>query len=101
MSDTESITPAEPASRGSWEREHAPVLSVTDWLVVNVVLLIPVVNVIMMIIWALDNHTNPNRGNFAKSYLIILAVRILIGVLFLGLFIGLIVRLVNNIGYSF
>lgn len=100
MNETENMTTPEPHSEPMFAQPNAPVLSVTDWLVVNVVLLIPVVNIIMMIIWALDKSTNPNRGNFAKSYLIILAVRILLGVLFLGLFIGLLVRIVNNFGLT-
>lgn len=83
------------------EPDLAPVLSVFDWVVINVLMMIPLVNIIVLIIWALDANGNPNRTNYAKAYLIIIAIQIVLAVVFLGAFLGLIFGLARNMGMQF
>ncbi len=100
MNESENMVPTEPVPAIYRDENTAAVMSVWDWVLMHVVTMIPLVNLILMIIWSLDKNTNPNRSNFAKGYLIVLAVRVLISVLFIGMFIGLIARMINNIGYN-
>ena len=100
MNESENMVPAGPEPQNYQDANTAEVMGVWDWVLMNVVVLIPLVNLILMIVWSLDKNTNPNRSNFAKGYLIVLAARVLISVLLIGMFIGLIVRIVNNIGYN-
>ena len=62
------------------QSEHAPIMKVRDWVVVFVITAIPLVNIIMLIIWATDSRGNPNKNNFAKAYLIMMGIGLLIWV---------------------
>jgi uncharacterized membrane protein YvbJ len=53
-------------------------LSVKNYLGILFLMLIPVVNIILLFVWAFSDSTNINKSNFAKAYLIF----ILIGVEF-------------------
>jgi len=44
--------------------------SVTDWLVTFVVMLIPLVNLIMLLVWAFGSGTQASRSNWAKALLL-------------------------------
>ena len=58
----------------------APVMSVKDWLITLLVMLIPCVNIIMMFVWAFSKTENPNKSNYFKAYLIYYAISVVIGV---------------------
>ena len=50
----------------------APQMSVGSWILTFVLLAIPLVNIIMMFIWAFDSTSQ--RRNFARAYLIVTAI---------------------------
>ncbi|WP_313528842.1 hypothetical protein [Anaerotignum sp.] len=65
---------------------YAP-LSLGDYLLIGLILMIPVVNIIVLLIWALDKHSNLNRRNLAKAGLIYLGVCIGLTIVFgIGMF---------------
>lgn len=75
----------------------APALRLVDWLVILVISLLPIVNVIVLVIWALDSRGNPNRRSFAQAMLIIFGAEILIMSIFFGYFAGMIYQVFNLI----
>ena len=42
---------------------NAPTMSIKDWLITFVIMMIPIVNLVMMIIWAIKAE-NPNKRNY-------------------------------------
>lgn len=64
----------------------APVMTVGNWIVTYLIMIIPLVNIIMLIVWAASNTENPNRKNWAIAMLIMYAIGIVIMVLFWGIF---------------
>ncbi|KMY50412.1 hypothetical protein [Peribacillus loiseleuriae] len=58
--------------------EHPPsntnIVSVKSWLGTLALLLIPIVNIILLFVWAFDGEFNVNRKNFAKAQLILMAI---------------------------
>ncbi len=73
-------------------RPMAPSLRMVDWLIILVISMLPVVNVIVLVIWALDNRSNPNRRNFAQALLLLFGATTLIMSIFFGYFAGMIYR---------
>lgn len=47
---------------------------ITDWIITFFLLAIPVLNIILLLIWAFSSDTNPSKANFAKAYLIIFLI---------------------------
>lgn len=54
--------------------QQAPVVSVKEWLLTNLILMIPLVNIVMMLVWAFNSNTNPNKANYFKAALILFAI---------------------------
>jgi hypothetical protein len=54
--------------------QQTPVVSVKEWLLTNLILMIPLVNIVMMLVWAFSSNTNPNKANYFKAALILFAI---------------------------
>ena len=54
--------------------QQAPVVSVKEWLITNLIMMIPLVNIVMMLVWAFGSNTNPNKANYFKATLILFAI---------------------------
>ena len=69
-------------------------MTVGDWMITIFVLALPLINVIMYIVWALDGTGNANRRNFCRAsllwFVIMLGISIIIFIVMaaLGLLIG-------------
>lgn len=55
-------------------------LTLGDYMFIGLILLIPVVNIVILLIWALDKHGNLNRRNLAKAGLIYLGIGIALSI---------------------
>jgi Na+/serine symporter len=69
-----------------FENQNAPAVSVGDWMVTILIAAIPVVNIIMLIVWAFSNTTNPSKTNWAKATLIWMLIGIGLSILFWVIF---------------
>ncbi len=72
------------------------VMSVTDWLIVLIITSIPLLNLIMLCVWAFSHNTPVTKANFAKAALILMAIAIVISILFGGAIAGM---LATTYGY--
>ncbi len=69
------------------EQDLAEPLSMGAYLLIGLILCIPIVNLIVPIIWILNQNSNPNRRNLAKAWLIFAVVgMVLMGLFSYGLF---------------
>ncbi|NCE73251.1 hypothetical protein [Odoribacter sp. Z80] len=59
-----------------------PEVSIGNWVITLIILAIPLVNIIMLFVWAFNRNTNITKANWAKATLILLAVWIVLGLLF-------------------
>lgn len=58
--------------------QQAPIVSVKEWLITNLIMMIPLVNIVMMLVWAFGSNTNPNKANYFKAALILFAILMVI-----------------------
>lgn len=56
-------------------------ISTGDWVITLLILAIPLVNLIMLFVWAFGSGTNINKANFAKAALIWVAISIVLGII--------------------
>lgn len=59
-----------------------PEVSIGNWIITLIILVIPLVNIIMLFVWAFNRNTNITKANWAKASLILLAIWILLGIIF-------------------
>ncbi|HUA64701.1 MAG TPA: hypothetical protein VME24_02565 [Alphaproteobacteria bacterium] len=56
-------------------------VSVGNWIITFIVVGIPLVNLIMLIIWALGGTPHPSKKTFAQAFLVLLAISFCISLL--------------------
>lgn len=62
------------------ESQMVPQMSVGQWIITFLILSIPFVNIVMMFVWAFGAMNE--RKNFAKAYLIVMAVMFVVAIIF-------------------
>lgn len=75
--------------------QSQPVISVGDWFITVILLAIPLVNFIMLLVWAFGGGTNPNKANFAKATLILYLIMLVFSVFFASTILGMFVNMYN------
>lgn len=63
-------------------KENEKILTVKDWLKIQLIMMIPIVNLIMWIKWLVSDKTNVNLKNFLIASLIMMVIGgIIVGVI--------------------
>lgn len=64
------------------DQDQVKIVSVWDWIGVIILMAIPLINLIMLFVWAFSEETNPSKKNYARATLIIFAIIILLFIFF-------------------
>ncbi len=77
------MSPSQPPAQHAYvaPQQSSPIVSLGDWFVSILLTSIPIVNIIMLLIWAFGNSANPSKANWAKAMLLWMLVGIGIGIL--------------------
>ena len=67
------------------EEFKKPPVSLGDWIISVIVTKIPLIGFIMLIVWAVDKNTDPNKANWAKAELIVKLIGFLIVIIFIAI----------------
>ena len=67
-----------------------PTISVKDWVINYLIMIIPIANIVMIIIWGFGGKTQPTKANWAKALLLFLAINIVLFII-LSTLIGLMI----------
>jgi uncharacterized membrane protein YvbJ len=76
-------------------------LSVKNYLGMFFLLLIPIVNIILLFVWAFDSSANINKSNFAKAYLIYMLILIIFSIILSLIFGSIIAAIFSNISSEY
>lgn len=64
------------------KEEQAPVMSLKEWIISIIITCIPVIGFIMLIIWAFaSDNINRNKKNWARGFLIVQVIGIVLVIL--------------------
>ena len=90
MEQNQNPAPPNPQRVYSDYNVSAPVMTVGNWIITMLIMCIPLVNIIMLIVWAASSTENPNRKNWAVAQLIFMAVFVILWILLFGMIMGMI-----------
>ncbi|MCR5675303.1 MAG: zinc-ribbon domain-containing protein [Lachnospiraceae bacterium] len=79
---------------------HAPVeqpIGIGDWFLTILLLMIPIVNIIMLFIWAFSSETPTTKSNFAKAQLIWAGIGIVLSILFSAVIVSALVAIGSSL----
>jgi len=60
------------------------VVNIGDWIITMIIMMIPLVNLIMLFVWAFGSGTAESKANWAKASLIFMLLGIVLSILFGG-----------------
>ena len=80
-------------------------LSTKDWVITLLIRIIPLVGLVMLFVWAFGSGDNPNKANWAKAVLILMAIGFVVACIFFAIFWGAIAAMMmgggmNNNGFE-
>ncbi|WP_124068064.1 hypothetical protein [Clostridium sp. E02] len=76
--------------QGSYNDPNKQVMTMGEWLITLIVMVIPCVNLIMMFVWGFGNG-NENRKNYCRANLIYTAITTVLGfIAYMTIFAGII-----------
>ena len=61
--------------------KNAPV-SLKEWLITLLIMCIPIVNIVMIFVWAFGKNVNPSKSNYFKANLIFVAIELVVITIF-------------------
>ncbi|NEW06983.1 hypothetical protein GK047_13310 [Paenibacillus sp. SYP-B3998] len=64
------------------------VISLKEWMITILLMAIPIVNLIMLFVWAFGGGTNASKSNYAKATLIWMGIGIVLYVIIFVLILG-------------
>ncbi|MHA5060827.1 hypothetical protein [Cetobacterium somerae] len=59
-------------------KNNEKVLTVKDWIIIQIIMMIPIVNIIMWIKWLVSDKTNQNLKNFLIASLVMIVIGMII-----------------------
>lgn len=59
--------------------EYKPV-SVGNWIITFIILAIPLVNLVMLIVWAVGGTTHPSKKTFAQAYFVLVGIAVCVAI---------------------
>ena len=65
-------------------QKNTSVVSIGDWIITMILMIIPVVSLIMLFVWAFGSNTPESKANWAKATLIFYLVGIILLICFYG-----------------
>ena len=69
-----------------YNRQQSDVISVGDWMITLFIMIIPLINIIMLFVWAFGGGPKISKAKWAKAVLLWLLVKIVIIVIILVVF---------------
>jgi len=75
------------------------VLSVGNYILMFILMYIPIVNIVLLFVWGFGKNTNPNKKNFARAALILMAIGLILWILVGGAMIGALRAIMGNSYY--
>lgn len=60
----------------------SPVVTVGDWVLTLFLMIIPIVNIVLLLMWAFGRSINPSKSNWAKAALIWLVIGLVLSLIF-------------------
>lgn len=70
-------------------------VSFGKWMIVLLVMAIPLVNIVMLLVWAFGSRTNPSLANFCRAFLLYMILVVALFFAFSTMIMNIMLKMVN------
>jgi len=74
-----------------------PHMRLGEWIITMLLMAIPVVNIVLMFMWAFGSNVNPSKKTYFQAMLIWIAVGVVIGIVIGGFVYSMFIRVFNHL----
>ncbi len=67
-----------------YQSQNQSVVTIGDWIITFILMAIPLVNIIMLCVWAFGSNTSVSKANWAKASLIFMVIGFIFMILMWG-----------------
>lgn len=67
-----------------YAKGNKSVVSMGEWLITMLIMIIPLVNLIMLFVWAFGSNTPESKANWAKAQLVWMVIGVILVAIFWG-----------------
>ena len=82
-----------------YQQPDKSVMSMGDWLITLLALLIPCAGIILYFVWAFGKNENENRKNYCRAYLIYWGITTVLGIILFIFFGAMFFNMIGSSGY--
>ncbi|MCX6138409.1 MAG: hypothetical protein NTV54_13040 [Ignavibacteriales bacterium] len=72
-----------------------PPVSLGEWMITMLIMIIPIVNIVMLFVWAFGSGTNASKANWAKATRVWMLIGIGLSILFLGALVSIFLHMMK------
>ena len=83
------------------KKTNEKIVTTSEWILTNLIMLIPIINIIMLFVWSFGNNTNLNKANWAKASLIVWTIGFIFYFIIIMISITFILSLFTNFPNTF
>ena len=77
--------------------KNQSVVSILDWIVTFIIMILPIVNIVMLFVWAFGGNTSESKANWAKARLIVWLIGTVVAIFFWSIFAAVIMSALSNL----
>jgi len=96
MNDDNQQSQYPPPPQPYYGERQWPPMKVGEWLITRLLLIIPIANIVLTLIWAFGSDVNPSKKTYFQAELIIWAISIVLSVILSVLFAATLMALASN-----
>ncbi|OPL07649.1 MAG: hypothetical protein AVO33_04320 [delta proteobacterium ML8_F1] len=75
---------------------NSETVSVKEWIITSLIMMIPLVNLIMPFVWAFSSNTKSSKANYFRALLLLTLAGLVLYILFAGAVAGQLFRLLSS-----
>lgn len=68
------------------ENRNSAIVTTKEWMITMLLMIIPIVNIVLLFMWAFGTNAQASKSNWAKATLIWFAIGIVLNFIFYGVF---------------
>ena len=78
------------------DNKKIKIITTSEWILTKLMVLIPIVNIVMLFIWAYNKKTDLNKANWAKAELVVLSIKFIFYLIIIFITVVFILKFFNE-----
>ena len=76
--------------------KNQSVVSILDWILTFIIMILPIINIVMLFVWAFGGNASESKANWAKARLIMWLIGIVVAVFVWSIFAAALISAFSN-----